>query len=47
MKNAIVTGGVSDIGLATTKKLSKDNKVIITDYQDITQNLEYEDGISL
>lgn len=38
MKNIIVTGGASGIGLATAKKLSKDNNVIIVDCKDINQN---------
>lgn len=38
MKNVIITGGASGIGLATAKKLSKDNKVIIVDNKDIDQN---------
>ena len=40
MKNKIiiVTGGASGIGLATAKKLSIDNKVIIADYKDINQD---------
>ena len=38
MKNIIITGGASGIGLATAKKLSKDNKVIIVDYKDINQD---------
>lgn len=39
MKNKIiiVTGGASGIGLATVKKLSIDNKVIVADYKDINQ----------
>ena len=38
MKNVIITGGASGIGLATAKKLSKDNKVIIVDYKDINED---------
>lgn len=40
MKNKIiiVTGGASGIGLATAKKLSNDNKVIIADYKDINED---------
>lgn len=40
MKNKIiiVTGGASGIRLATAKKLSIDNKVIIADYKDINQD---------
>ena len=38
MKNVIITGGASGIGLATAKKLSKDNNVIIVDYKDINQD---------
>lgn len=40
MKNKIIiiTGGASGIGLATAKKLSIDNKVIIADYKDINQD---------
>lgn len=40
MKNKIiiVTGGASGIGLATAKKLSIDNNVIIADYKDINQD---------
>lgn len=40
MKNKIiiVTGGASGIGIATAKKLSIDNKVIIADYKDINQD---------
>lgn len=40
MKNKIiiVTGGASGIGLATAKKLSNDNKVVIADYKNINQN---------
>lgn len=38
MKNIIITGGASGIGLATAKKLSKDNKVIIADCQNINEN---------
>lgn len=40
MKNKIVliTGGASGIGLATAKKISKDNKVIIADYKNIEQD---------
>lgn len=37
MKNIIITGGASGIGLATAKKLSKNNNVIIADYKDIRQ----------
>lgn len=35
MKNIVVTGGASGIGLATAKKLAKDNNVVIADYQAI------------
>lgn len=38
MKNVIVTGGASGIGLATAKKLSLDNHVIIADLKDIDTN---------
>ena len=38
MKNVIVTGGLSGIGLALAKKLSKDNRVIIADCRDVEQN---------
>lgn len=38
MKNVIVTGGASGIGLATAKKLSLDNHVIIADVKDIDTN---------
>lgn len=40
MKNKIIiiTGGASGIGLATAKKISKDNKVIIADYKNIEQD---------
>lgn len=38
MKNVIVTGGASGIGLATAKKLSVDNHVIIADLKDINTN---------
>ena len=31
MKNIIITGSASGIGLATAKKLSKNNKIIIAD----------------
>lgn len=37
-KIIIVTGGASGIGLATAKKLSIDNNVIIADYKDINQD---------
>ncbi len=38
MKNIIITGGASGIGLATAKKLSKNNKVIIVDCKDTNQD---------
>lgn len=38
MKNIIVTGGVSGIGIATAKKLSKDNNIIIVDCKEINQD---------
>lgn len=38
MKNIIITGGASGIGLATAKKLSKENKVIIADYKNIDED---------
>lgn len=38
MKNVVITGGASGIGLATAKKMSKENKVIIVDYKDIEQD---------
>ena len=34
-KICLVTGSTSGIGLATAKKLSQDNIVIINDYKDI------------
>lgn len=34
-KVVLITGGVSGIGLATAKKISENNKVIIADYQNI------------
>lgn len=34
-KVVLITGGASGIGLATTKKISENNKVIIADYQNI------------
>lgn len=37
-KIIIITGGASGIGLATSKKLSKDNVVIIADYKDVEKN---------
>lgn len=37
-KIALVTGGASGIGLATAKKLSKDNKVIVADCQNIDED---------
>lgn len=50
MKNIIITGGASGIGLATAKKLSKDNNVIIVDYKDVNKdfiqnNFEYYKNI--
>ena len=36
-KIIIITGGASGIGLATSKKLSRDNKVIIADYKDVEE----------
>lgn len=38
MKNIVITGGASGIGLATAKKLSKENKVIIVDCKDVKQD---------
>lgn len=38
MKNIIITGGCSGIGLATAKKLSKENRVIIADCKEINSN---------
>lgn len=40
MKNKVIliTGGRSGIGLATAKKLSKENKIIIADYKNIEQD---------
>lgn len=40
MKNKVIliTGGASGIGLATAKKLSKENKIIIADYKNIEQD---------
>lgn len=38
MKNIIITGGCSGIGLATAKKLSKENTVIIADCKEINSN---------
>ncbi len=35
MKNIIITGGISGIGLATAQKLSTENNVIIVDCRDI------------
>lgn len=37
-KICLVTGSTSGIGLATAKKLSQDNIVIINDYKDISDN---------
>lgn len=37
-KIVLITGGASGIGLATAKKLSKENKIIIADYKNIEQN---------
>lgn len=37
-KVVLITGGASGIGLATAKKVSKDNKVIIADYKSIDDN---------
>lgn len=37
-KVILITGGASGIGLATAKKVSKDNKVIIADYKSIDDN---------
>ena len=37
-KIIIITGGASGIGLATSKKLSKDNVVIIADYKDVEKD---------
>lgn len=37
-KIVLITGGASGIGLATAKKISKDNKVIIADYKNIEQD---------
>ena len=38
MKNVIITGGASGIGLATAKKLSVNHHVIIADLKDIDDN---------
>ena len=38
MKNVIVTGGASGIGLATVKKLAQDNNVIIADQKEISED---------
>lgn len=38
MKNIIITGGASGIGLATAKKLSQDNQVIIVDLKDLDED---------
>lgn len=38
MKNVVITGGASGIGLATAKKLSKENKVIIVDCKEVKQD---------
>lgn len=38
MKNVIITGGASGIGLAIAKKLSAENNVIIADYKDINDS---------
>ncbi len=38
MKNIIITGGASGIGLATAKKLSKNNKIIIADCKKVEQD---------
>lgn len=37
-KIVLITGGASGIGLATAKKISKNNKVIIVDYKNIEQD---------
>lgn len=48
MKNKIiiVTGGASGIGLATAKKLSTNNTVIIADYKDINQEFIKENFLN-
>lgn len=38
MKNIIITGGASGIGLATAKKLSKYNKIVIADCKKVEQD---------
>lgn len=38
MKNIIITGSASGIGLATAKKLSKNNKIIIADCKKVEQD---------
>lgn len=50
MKNVIVTGGASGIGLATVKKLAQDNNVIIADQKEISDdfiknNIEYYENV--
>lgn len=37
-KIIVITGGASGIGLATSKKLSRDNIVIIADYKDVEED---------
>lgn len=49
MKNKIiiVTGGASGIGLATAKKLSNDNTVIIADYKEVNKDFIRENFVNI